>query len=108
MSLESMHSTGEHIMTKEEAGELYISLPEGMKTGHYGFAPEGQLFEHQQDAGPNALPYVVVDFTDGRKISLHMSARGEKSFEEQAQDIVSASSGAHNVAHVSLRWEAAD
>ena len=104
MSFESPDSNNE--VNQQEAETLYNSLPEGMKTGYFGLEPEGELFSNKEEAGPNALPYIIVTFADGRKISLHFTLKSESSLEEQAEKVKEASVGDQNIKDIELVWQA--
>ena len=105
MSFESINQTKD--VTEEEAGVLYDSLPEGMKTGYFGLTTEAELFARKEEAGAEALPHVIVTFADGRKLSLHLSLKSELPFEEQAKKIKLASLEDRNIKDVQLMWQPA-
>jgi hypothetical protein len=103
MSFESIGSNRD--ITAAEADVLYDSLPEEMKTGYFGFEPQGELFSNKGEAGVGALPHVVVTFADGRRISLHLALKSELSFEKQVEKIKRASQEDQNIKDVELMWQ---
>jgi hypothetical protein len=105
MSLESSSFKGD--ISPQEAAVLYESLPAKMKTGYYGIEPQGKTFFKKEDAGDEAVPYVVVTFADGRRISLHLTHKNDLSFEEQAQSIKLSSLEDQNITDIQLVWQSA-
>jgi hypothetical protein len=103
MSFESINQ--ETNVTEEEAGALYESLPEGMKTGFYGLVPRTEIFGRRDEAGAEALPHIIVTFEDGKRISLHLSLNSALSFEEQATKVKLASHEDRNIKDVQLMWQ---
>jgi hypothetical protein len=105
MSFETFESIGPTGgLSKEDVCALYDSLPDQMKTGYYGFVPQGQIHSSKEQAGADALPYVIVSFADGRKISLHLSLRSDLSIQQQADKILQVSSQDKDIKGTELVW----
>ena len=62
------------------------------------------MFVSEKEAGAEALPYVIVTFADGRKISLHLTLEGGSSAEAQAEKIRQAAQGDQSIGSVELVW----
>jgi len=105
MSFDSFESiSSETESYQESARALYNSLPDQMKTGYYGLVPQGTLYSSKEQAGVDALPHVIVSFADGRKISLHLTSRGDLSIQQQADNILQASSQNKDIKGAELVW----
>jgi hypothetical protein len=105
---------------EEEAEELYDSLPESMKIGYYGLVPEGELYKTAEEAAQTAIKdnpydvlpktYVIVEFKDGRKISLHLDYKAAKDelpnhIQKQIDAIMKGSEEADNIEKIETVWK---
>ena len=92
---------------EREAQDLYLALPEAMKTDHYGLASDrSEYFSSPDEINGDkvAAPCILVNFRHGGILELHPD--NTQNAEEEFKNILNASKEAENVESVELLWRA--
>ncbi len=94
---------------EKEAQDLYMALPEGMKTKRFGLVREKSEYHTSReeiDGDKLPAPAIVVTFKHGGRIELHPD--NTQAPEAEFDTILGAGEGVENIARVELLWRAID
>ncbi|SRR6266481_2262939 len=93
---------------EKEAQDLYLSLPENMKTDRFGLADDRSEYvssREEVDGDTLPAPIILVTFKHGGRLALHPN--DTQAPEAEFNKILNTSEETENIERVELLWRAA-